>query len=223
MARDDWYRNREWNADVEATYRRKLSRSRSGRPQYLTIQAGYLSERDPAVALALIDEYFGTGDKLHVPQALCVRAEAHLAMGNDTDAIAEYKQALDWEAAHPNFISTASTSFPVLVAEMRLTDDYDYALKILTSRFSESDLLFPATEYMWNGSFALIAHEKGEVVAAREFAERAIRAATKTESPFRYHRKVGLVPNASHDFGRRIKDIAKPSKVPSWMRYFSRS
>ena len=218
MGRDDWYRSTHWDSETEAAFRAKLARSRTSRPQYLRIQASYLAGNFPKAALRLIDEYFETGDEFDVPNALCARAEASLALGERGEAVSAYKQALEWEEAHPRHISTARVDLPKLVALDRLANEYDYALDILTTRFTPMDHQFPSTRYTWNGSCALIMHEQGQLVEARELAERALRAAMETESPFRYHRTVGVVRGTSDDFGQRIKRIAQPPKVRSLLR-----
>ena len=222
MGREDWYRNKSWDDATEAAFRTKLARSRTSRPQYLRIQASYLTEASPSTALQLIEEYFDTGDESDVSNALCARAEAYLTLGRRAEAVAAYKQALQWEEAHPRRILTARTDLPKLVAQDRISEEYDYALDILATRFSPMDHQFPSTRYLWNGSCALIVYEQGRVVEAREFAERALRAAMETESPFRYHRTVGVVRDTSDDFGRRIKRIAQPSRVRSFLRLLSR-
>jgi hypothetical protein len=142
-------------------------------------------------------------------------------LGRRAEAVVAYKQALQWEEAHPGYISTARIDLPKLVAADRLSHEYDYALDILTTRFSPTDHQFPSTRYFWNGSCAVIAHEQGQFVEAKEFAERAIRAAMETESPFRYHRTIGVVRHTSDDFGRRIKRIAQPSRTRSFLRLLS--
>jgi tetratricopeptide (TPR) repeat protein len=223
MGRDDWYRNKEWNADIESAFRAKLSRSRGMRPQYLRIQASCLADDHPEAALGLIEKYFETGDQFDVPNAFCAKAEALLALGRISEAIDAYKQALDWEDSHPRHISTARIDLPKLVADYRISNEYAYALDILVSRFKPLDHQFPSTRYFWNGSYALIAHELGHVLQAQEFAEQALGAAAETESPFRYHPIVGVVRDTSDEFGRRIKRIARPSKFRSLFRLFSRS
>lgn len=223
MAGHDWYRNKSWDADTEAAFRAKLSRSRSSRPQYLQIQAGYLVDNYPATALSLIEEYFATGDDFHVPSALCVRAKAHQALGEIDNAIEAYKQALSWEKTHPGYITTARIELPKLVAYHRLSNEYEYAQEILADRFEPSDFSFPSFRYLWNGSSALIAKELGHFAEAQEFAERALRAVAETESPFRYHRNTGVVRDISGEFGQRIKRIARPSTLRSLLRLVSRS
>ena len=221
MGREDWYRNEEWSAATEATFRDKLSRSRSSRAQYLRIQADYLADNHPQAALALIEEYFETGDQFDVPMALCARAQAYRSLGKIDEAVAAYKRALNWEETHPRYTTPARTYYPKLVAERRISREYDYALYILADRFQPTDHQFPMDRYNWNGSNALIASEQGRLVEAKEFAERALRAAAQTESPFRFHRKIGIVQNSSDDFGRRIKRLARPSILRSLFRLIS--
>lgn len=222
MARDDWYRNKDWNADTEAAFRAKLSRSRSGRPRYIVIQAYCLIDRHPMVTLSLIDEYFKTDDDFNVPTALSARAEAYEALGKIDEAIKAYKEALNWESEHPNHITNSRIDYPKLVVNCRLTDEYAYAQDILITRFNPSDHSFPLTRYYWNGCNALIANETGHAIEAQEFAERALRAAAETESPFRFHRSVGVVRQTNDDFGRRIKRIARPSTVRTLLKLFVR-
>ncbi len=221
MGRDDWFRNSDWNGDIEAAFRAKLSRSRSSRPQYLEIQAGYLTESHPTVALRLIEEYFKTGDEFVVPGAFCVQGQAYLSLGKIEEAVGAYKRALDWEIEHPGLVTNARIALPRLIADLRLTDEYEYALNILTTRFNKSDHSWPLTRYLWNGSSALIASDLGQHADAKDLAERALRAAAQTESPFRYHRDIGLVENTSDEFGRRLKRIARPSKLRSLFRLVS--
>lgn len=221
MSSDDWYRNKCWDSAIDAAFRAKLARARTSRPQYLRIQASYLVKSFPEIALKLIEEYFDTGDRFDVPNAFCAGADAHLTLGATAEALVAYKQALNWEEAHPNHISTARIDFPRLVAASRISSEYDYALHVLTTRFSPMDHQFPVTRYLWNGSRALIAYEQGEATEACDFAQRAMSAAMETESPFRYHRTAGLVRDESDDFGHRIKRLAQPSKVSLLLRSLS--
>lgn len=223
MGREDWYRNVVWDPATETKFREKLSRSRSGRPQYLEIQAGCLVDRYPDAALSLIDEYFETGDDFVVPAAFGIQAKAYVALGKIDEAVTAYKRALEWEASHPGLITTARLDLPTLIARYRLVAEYDYALELLTTQFRESDHAFPHTRYYWNGANALIANDRGLMVEAQEFAERALRAAAATESPFQRHRTIGLVKDASDEFCRRLKRIARASKLRSILRLMTPS
>jgi hypothetical protein len=55
MGSEDWYRNQEWNQEIEESFFEKLKRSRSQKAQYLLIQAYYLVESHPDVVLRLAE------------------------------------------------------------------------------------------------------------------------------------------------------------------------
>jgi tetratricopeptide (TPR) repeat protein len=215
VGKEDWYRNTEWDEGIEGAYRAKLSRARSMRPQYLQIQASQLVNKYPEVALSLIDEYFQTYEDFVVPSAYCVRAEAYVSLGRIEEAVEAYKSALAWEKDHPHFITNARIDLPILVAEKRLEAEYDNAMSVLNDRFRPSDHSWPSMRYYWNGCCALILYEQRQNSDARKFAERALRAATETESPFRYHRSMGLVKDTADEFGLRLKRIARTSILRS--------
>jgi tetratricopeptide (TPR) repeat protein len=216
MSSADWYTNSEWNDAIEKAFRSRLSRSRSQRPHYLRVQAGQLADRHPTVALGLIAEYFETGDEFEVPLALSIQARAYGALGQKDEAVAAFRAALAWEDAHPYLVSPARLEYPKYVATARVTSEYQNALHILSERFQAGDHVFPAYSYVWNGANALIAYDLGMSEAAKEFADRALRVAALTESPFRRHPSIGLVERTSDEFGRRIKKIALR---PRWKRF----
>ena len=135
-----------------------------------------------------------------------------------SDAVAALKLALEWEAEHPRMLSTASMDYPLIVAKYRIVDEYDDALMVLVDRFKPLDFSFPATRYRWNGCQALIRAELGQMDDARHFAALALVAASETQSPFRYHRTVGLVSQTSDEFGLRVKRIARPSAIRKLLR-----
>ena len=93
MARDDWFRHTDWNAEIEAAFFEKLRRARD-KKQYLRIQASTIAGRKPEVALRLLEEYFGLGDHFDQAQAHADRASACLALGDIEHAIAALEAAL---------------------------------------------------------------------------------------------------------------------------------
>ena len=60
MSSEDWYRNKEWNSEIEEFFYMKLKRARTQRYQYIVIQALSLTDNHPDISLRLVDEYFET-------------------------------------------------------------------------------------------------------------------------------------------------------------------
>src|SRR6266511_3622651 len=106
MARDDWFRNTEWDDAIEAAFLQKLHRARD-KSQYLRIQASTLARCHPKVALRLLDNYFALGDHLDHAQAHVDRATACLALRDTTGAIAAYEAALAREQQYPRLLTYA--------------------------------------------------------------------------------------------------------------------
>ena len=101
MARDDWFRNSTWNPSIEALFEDKLRRARR-KEQYLRIQACYLTQSHPDVALALLNRFFALPDQLDQAQAHVDRAAALITLGRFEDAIQSYEAALSREALFPH-------------------------------------------------------------------------------------------------------------------------
>lgn len=159
MSRDDWFRNKKWDAATESHFNEKLRRAR-GKAQPLRIQAGYLVNADPKAALSLLDRYFALGDPFDLAQAFLDQAEAHLALGAQEEALRSLESALQRERELPNVKTQAWSRYALLIAESRLDHLYDKALQVL----EEHRLLsypFPVDVFRWHAAFALIAYAQG--------------------------------------------------------------
>ena len=130
MGRDDWFRNKKWDAATEAQFNEKLRRARN-KAQYLRIQAGYLANISPKAALALLDRYFALGDHFDIAQAFLDQAEAHLTLGAQEEALRSLENALRREHEFPNLKTNAWSRYALLVAEKKLDHLYDNALQVL--------------------------------------------------------------------------------------------
>ena len=201
MTREDWYRNETWGPEVEREFFAKLSRARTQRDQYLVIQALSLVDKEPQVALRLIDQYFDTRTtEYDTLRALVVRAEAYVVLGDLTKAVEWYKAALRREDERPNNLSDTYIALPFLIAQSQLRDEYDYALELLIEH--KERLTFPIDHFRWQASCALILEAQGLSDLARDHARLAVQIAGIRKSGFRYHQDLGLV-------GRRDDEVVK--------------
>lgn len=206
MARHDWYRNSSWTADIESDFRQRLSRARE-KSQYLRIQAYYLAENHPQVALSLLDQYFALGDHFDKAQAHGDRARAFIALGDVDAALSSYEEALAWEREFPHSKTHAYLEYACLVINARAARLYIRAMEVLDTHRERP--MFPVDRYRANGARAILLHELGRTDDARSFADLAMVAAREVESGFRYHQDLGLVKSTGDEFGRRVAALLK--------------
>jgi len=203
MARDDWFRQTDWNTEIESAFFEKLRRARD-KQQYLRIQASTIAGRKPRVALRLLDEYFTLGDHFDVAQAHVDRASAYLALNEIESAIGALEAALAREEKYPRLLTIAYLDLPFLIASHRIQSRYKQALELL-ERY-RSRLTFPVDHFRWHAAYALILSAQADMSDARQHAQLALAAAVKDHSGFRYHASVGLV-------GAKYVDIRKQLSV----------
>jgi tetratricopeptide (TPR) repeat protein len=186
----DWFRNTTWDDAIERTFDEKLRRARR-KEQYLRIQASTLARSRPVVALKLLDRYFELDDDFDHAQAHVDRATALLTLGRVDEALAAYEAALAREAVFPKLQTQAYLDLPYIVATRAVRDQYRRALELLGQH--ESRLMFPVDHFRWHAALALISFTAGAAGSVRNHAERALEAASRDQSGFRYHPSVGLV------------------------------
>ena len=134
----DWYRNTDWNDEIEAAFFAKLERARSQRDQYIVIQAIHLSNSHPEVTLRLVDFYFQTRtDDFHDPRARRAASSAHFALGGFVKALDNYLAILEGGDGERDLHVGSPLVFSFLAARYRSEAHYPPALKLI------SDLALP--------------------------------------------------------------------------------
>jgi tetratricopeptide (TPR) repeat protein len=205
MARDDWFRNTEWNNAIEEAFFAKLRRARD-KAQYLRIQACTIAKSHPEVALRLLDQYFNLGQHFDRAQAHVDRASAYLSLGDIEAAFKAYESALAIEEQFPSLQTNAYLELPFLVACSGTSGRYEQAMNLL--RHHKSRLTFPIDHFRWHASQALILSELNQAPTARIHARQALQAASEDHSGFRYHRGIGLVREQHEDLRSRLCKLA---------------
>lgn len=190
MADDDWFRNKEWNSQIETAFFEKLRRARR-KEQYLRIQACLLAPIHPVVALRLLDEYFKLKDDFDHAQAYVDRATAYLTLGEVDKAVEAYDAALARETEGSGVLTNASVDYPFLIASCGIERLYDRCLTVLKTR--HKPLIFPVDRFKWHASWALVLSAQGKLSEAKESACAALSEVGNEHSGFRYHSKIGLV------------------------------
>jgi tetratricopeptide (TPR) repeat protein len=205
MARDDWFRHKNWDSKIEAQFFDKLHRARR-KAQYLRVQASYLTEEHPRVALALIEKYFALHDHFDDAQAFVSQSDAYLSLGETDAAIQSLQRSLQREREFPNVKTQAWSNYALLIATHQLKSLYDDGLRVLRDNHLRSTS-FPVEQFLWNATHALIIHSQGKHEEAKRYALRALQFAELTKSGFQYHPDVGLVGNRYDDLKAKLRGL----------------
>ena len=200
----DWFRHTEWNADIESDFERRLKRAKD-KVQPLKIQAATLAETHPAAAIDLLDRYFATGDTFFLADAYRTQAIARLALKDLPGAATSYEAALRRESNFPNVKTNSFVEYPLLVAEHRMTERHEFAIRVLAER--KSDVAFPVQRFMWHAASALILADQGDAARAAGEARNALVAADDSSSGFQNHQALGLVGDSYPAIRKRLEKL----------------
>jgi tetratricopeptide (TPR) repeat protein len=133
------------------------------------------------------------------------RGQCLVDLGRHDDAIRAFRAALLAQRQAPGWRNEAHLDLGELVVQLRRRELYPEAIQAL-AEFG-GDEVFPVSVYRHAVTRALIADAMGESAAARGYAQQALAAAEKDESPFRYHRKLGLVRFVDPDVLAKLRDL----------------
>jgi tetratricopeptide (TPR) repeat protein len=208
MGRHDWFRNEYWNAEIEIQFFEKLRRSRD-KAQYLKIQAYYLANKEPKVALRLLEHFFELKEDPWLAEVHTITAEAYLSLGLTDEAIASFKIALQRQREFPNYKTNAWHEFALLVVDKRIEAEYDEVLHVLEEH--REGLVFSVLVFAWYSASALIRAERGDLVTAKDHASRALEAAAREHSGIRYHAGVGLVGSKYDPLKKKLQRLTEPT------------
>jgi tetratricopeptide (TPR) repeat protein len=205
MVHTEWFRNEEWTPEIEEQFNTKLKRAKD-KPQYLNIQAGLLTKSHPRIALALLDRYFEFAENIFRASAYVNQAHSWITLNDFENAVCSYRLAVSREAEFPHYKTNAYVDFPFFVATQGISQYFNEALSVLTSR--ESDLAFPINHFKFHTASALIHSKLGESAKAAGHAHQALLAAEANHSGFHNHPNLGLVGTSYTDLRTQLTKIA---------------
>ena len=157
----EWYRNTDWNGEIEAMFFAKLDKARSQRDQYIVLQAHHLSQSHPKTALKLIEFYFETRtEDFHDGRANRVAAAAQFALGGYVEALDNYLKLLKGQEAKEDIYVGSPLEFAFLTARFRSHTHYVFALEQLAS-FEQPSQKEPEPRFRYCAASALITSETG--------------------------------------------------------------
>jgi tetratricopeptide (TPR) repeat protein len=194
----EWFRRTTWTKADAAEFAQRLARARgnSQKAQYLRIQAVHLFDVGKPdlvlVALGLLEQLFADfPDPFQLSAAYSLHADCLVDLGRPDAALQSYERSLTARRNHAGIQDDSYLSYGELILALRRTSLYRAALAAI-DEFGGSTP-FPVQQYRLAAIRARLTAASGDGVEARRWARIAIAAAAQTESPFRFHRALGVV------------------------------
>jgi hypothetical protein len=157
----------------------------------------------------LLDELIARHpDPFELPTALAQRARCLRALERFDDVLDASRLAAIAEREHP-VKSRAGLDYAELVLRLQSTERYREALSWLQD--DNAGELFPGVQFRSACARAFLCERLGLRDVARQEAAHALTAASKTESPFRHHRRLGLVDSLSDSLRVHLQRLAEDS------------
>ena len=208
----EWFRRSTWTPRDREEFDARLARSRGNdrKAQYLRVQAYHLHSTGEArllpAALELLDRLIGEfPEPFQLGLAHSLRAEVLIDLGRPDAALASYEAALAARRAFPQVSDDAYLGYVELILGLKRLPQYAAAQNVL-DQFPVGP--FPIQVFRDAAARALLAAARGDVSAARNWARTALEAADRSESPFRYHRRLGVVTGADPLVVQQLKTLA---------------
>ena len=222
MSKEDWYRNTEWNDQIESEFKARLKRSRgnSNKAQYLRIQASYLLDssktENQKKGIQLMERVIND-----YPEETFSTIRGHEQLGDYYLKNGNYKEAerhfrIVTDHYHTNTRSGTTGLADLKLSETILLSDQEAnlqeAYELSTSKFDETGghLLMNDQKFYYATLMANLCLRMGKIKESSEYANSALQLSTITEPQFNRHKSIGII-NADQNTIDRLKKIKEKS------------
>lgn len=213
MSNDEWFRRTTWTQQDQVEFFARLRRSRGAfhKAQYARIQAYTLQRvgtsemlRSAIELLDMILAEWHSGAQLAMVHHQYT--DCFLLLGQRERAIDSFRAVFCTQRQNRGTITRAHLDFGWLAVTVPLPELYSEVLEVL-DEFQYAPV-FPNQIYKDAAIRALIHHARGEDRLARDYANRALSAASRTRSPLPQRPTLGLVTNTTTPVQVQLQSIA---------------
>lgn len=205
MSRNDWYRNTEWNNQIETNFFNRLKRSRRNynKAEYLRIQATYLlnssstilKKKGVQLMKKLINDF---------PEETFSTISGHESLGDYYLKKNDYQRAEKHFRIVTEYYHSNTRSGTSGLADLKLTETillsnqvekFEEAYELATSKFyeTEGELLLNSNIFYYASLMANLCLKMGKLEEASKYANSALELSTIKEPQFNRHKSVGII------------------------------
>ena len=205
MSKEDWYRNTEWNDQIESEFESRLKRSRGNynKAQYLRIQASYLldtkknelQEKGVELMERVISEY--PEEKFSSIHGIEQLGEFYLKKESFVKAEKYLRQVIEYyyNETRSGTSGMADLKLCESILKSEQIEKFEEAYEMATVKFKETggELFFNSDKYYYADLMANLCYKMERKDEARIYAQSAIELSKITEPQFNRHKTIGII------------------------------
>ncbi|WP_411767150.1 hypothetical protein [Winogradskyella sp. A3E31] len=205
MSKEDWYRNIEWNDQIESEFESRLKRSRGNyhKAQYLRIQASYLldskksklQEKGVEYMERLIKDY--PEEKFSTIHGIEQLGDFYLKNKSFDKAEKHFRKVTEYYYAETRSGTSGLADLKLCetILKSEQTEKFEEAYEMATEKFDATDgsLMMNSDKYYYADLMANLCYKMNRKNEATEFAQSAMELSKITEPQFNRHKTVGIV------------------------------
>lgn len=205
MSKEDWYRNIEWNDQIESEFESRLNRSRGNyhKAQYLRIQASHLldskksklQEKGVELMERVISEY--PEEKFSAIHGIEQLGNFYLKNESFDKAEEYFRQVIDYYYAETRSGTSGMADLKlcetILKSEQVEKFEEAYEMATVTFKATGGNLFFNSDKYYYAHLLANLCYKMQRKDEAIVFAKTAMELSKITQPQFSRHKKIGII------------------------------